>query len=1155
MTTLNTFFRSLLFLSQFVIFSAKIYAGDTPCTATVLPSNDPSFTAFTINASGSSGGVAAPFCGNYINGGGECWLQFTAPVSGFVTLQTLVGTAGNIALAIYKTPCNNPTLVSCYENTDCGGDSMPNVTLQSLTANAIYLIRVWREGGGGGTFRIRLNDPRQPFSTLGTAVNNSPTPGCTRITLPVVSQRGCAWHPREIDFSYNFEKSLDMYFGTRNANGADGMAIVFQPNGLNICGSQGGSLGAQGIPKSIIIELDTWDNNTPYEIPQDHLAVTINGITNSNASPPLGGPAALPNIEDGNLHKVRINWTAATKLFQVRVDGILYMDFFYDFVALVFGGDPTVNWGVTGSTGASYNSQYFCYSDSILSNTSSYTLHLDTVICEGQSLFAGGSWQTQAGIYNDLLKKTSSNCDSTLITKIVVNPKTFATIDTTICAGTTVSFGGKSYSTDTTDTILLRNARSCDSTLIVKVKVINIAVSIAKPDTITCLKPNLTLQAFDNTLQNTNNSYSWTTSGGGNIVSGAATLSPKIDGGGIYQLNITYNDGIHVCSNIPYSVTVKENVTKPNAIIIFSDTITCKKPTVLLKASVFENPSDAAYQWTTNNGNIVAGNNSTALTVDSGGLYRLTVLNVQNGCRDSASATVVKNITPPIAQITSLPQAITCLRKSVVLDASGSNFGANYTVVWNTQNGTVASGGTTLMPSVTQNGVYTVVITNSKNGCTANASTVVSIDTLRPVVAVANPPLINCVTKSVNLVSSQIGANSPKYNWTTIGGNIVGSNINANVVADKIGIYFLTVTNPANGCDNSATIEVKQDIQKPIAEAGNIVELNCKKLTANLLPQGSSVGSIYRYFWTSNDGTIISGDSTLSPKIGKAGEYKLRVLNTENGCENFDSVQVLNIIPEKMLLDIQQPRCAGDKGSIEILSVTGGKLPYSYQFGVLNPVSIDPFFTNLFSGNYQIIAQDANGCQLTQTVNIDSALQIRTQLTRDWSINLGESVVVDLSVNLPNSKIASIVWKPAIDSSNTDLLHPILMPTVTTDYLLILTDTNGCKVSDRLRIVVDKRPKIFIPNIIYTESTRNENKILYIFAKENSVKKIVRFQVFDRWGELVFAANNFPPNDAAFGWDGSFKGKITSGVYVYFAEVTFIDEKTEIFSGDVTVIK
>ena len=49
---------------------------------------------------------------------------------------------------------------------------------------------------------------------------------------------------------------------------------------------------------------------------------------------------------------------------------------------------------------------------------------------------------------------------------------------------------------------------------------------------------------------------------------------------------------------------------------------------------------------------------------------------------------------------------------------------------------------------------------------------------------------------------------------------------------------------------------------------------------------------------------------------------------------------------------------------------------------------------------------------------------------------------------------------------------------------------------------------------------------------------------------------NFSPGDEMFGWDGTWRGKeADSGVYVFLAEVKFIDGKTEMFKGDVTLIR
>ena len=64
------------------------------------------------------------------------------------------------------------------------------------------------------------------------------------------------------------------------------------------------------------------------------------------------------------------------------------------------------------------------------------------------------------------------------------------------------------------------------------------------------------------------------------------------------------------------------------------------------------------------------------------------------------------------------------------------------------------------------------------------------------------------------------------------------------------------------------------------------------------------------------------------------------------------------------------------------------------------------------------------------------------------------------------------------------------------------------------------------------------------------------FLVFDRWGNALHEYHNFQPNDPATGWNGVYKGQpMNPGVFVYYAEVLFKDGETEIFKGDVTLIR
>ena len=68
--------------------------------------------------------------------------------------------------------------------------------------------------------------------------------------------------------------------------------------------------------------------------------------------------------------------------------------------------------------------------------------------------------------------------------------------------------------------------------------------------------------------------------------------------------------------------------------------------------------------------------------------------------------------------------------------------------------------------------------------------------------------------------------------------------------------------------------------------------------------------------------------------------------------------------------------------------------------------------------------------------------------------------------------------------------------------------------------------------------------------------KIKRLQIFDRWGAVVFSNANFQANDEALGWDGEINNKKNTGnVFIYFAEIEFLDGRIEVYKGDVTATR
>ena len=106
----------------------------------------------------------------------------------------------------------------------------------------------------------------------------------------------------------------------------------------------------------------------------------------------------------------------------------------------------------------------------------------------------------------------------------------------------------------------------------------------------------------------------------------------------------------------------------------------------------------------------------------------------------------------------------------------------------------------------------------------------------------------------------------------------------------------------------------------------------------------------------------------------------------------------------------------------------------------------------------------------------------------------------------------------------------------------------------QVRLIKKDRPEIYIPNILNVNSNAGNDKFS-IFGNEE-VERILRFQVFDRWGNKVYSNMNMELNNASAGWDGTYNGSyVEQGVYVYHIEILFKDNSVNNYFGDITVIR
>lgn len=107
---------------------------------------------------------------------------------------------------------------------------------------------------------------------------------------------------------------------------------------------------------------------------------------------------------------------------------------------------------------------------------------------------------------------------------------------------------------------------------------------------------------------------------------------------------------------------------------------------------------------------------------------------------------------------------------------------------------------------------------------------------------------------------------------------------------------------------------------------------------------------------------------------------------------------------------------------------------------------------------------------------------------------------------------------------------------------------------DEKTCIACKEGKVYLPNI-FSPNDDGVNDEFYPFSSECEAK-VITFKIFDRWGNNVYSAENFPVNNPNYGWKGDFKN--TSGyesIYTYYLEILTRENKIVHHSGNVMLIR
>ncbi|MEO0876300.1 MAG: gliding motility-associated C-terminal domain-containing protein, partial [Bacteroidota bacterium] len=231
----------------------------------------------------------------------------------------------------------------------------------------------------------------------------------------------------------------------------------------------------------------------------------------------------------------------------------------------------------------------------------------------------------------------------------------------------------------------------------------------------------------------------------------------------------------------------------------------------------------------------------------------------------------------------------------------------------------------------------------------------------------------------------------------------------------------------------------------------------------------------------------------------------------------------------------------------------GGTPPFQYSLDNQNFIGSNTLI-GLEGGNYNIFIRDVNGCQFLTTAVINEPAELTVDAGPDDTIVFGDSIQL-AAIPINPQGLVEYVWDAPYEGtlSCNECEKPFASPEFTIDYEIYIIDENGCDATDRIRIFVDK-PKLAVVPTGFTPNNDGTNDLLLVHGRPGT--QVLLFQIFDRWGEMVYSDEDFPVNDPGRGWNGEYRDQIlNSGVFVWSLTVRHEDGSEEVLKGQTTLIR
>ncbi len=306
-----------------------------------------------------------------------------------------------------------------------------------------------------------------------------------------------------------------------------------------------------------------------------------------------------------------------------------------------------------------------------------------------------------------------------------------------------------------------------------------------------------------------------------------------------------------------------------------------------------------------------------------------------------------------------------------------------------------------------------------------------------------------------------------------------------------------------------------------------------------------------------------------SAKVSDEGTYIVYAI--QNNCISPEASFQVSVkqSPLKPQISTRTPLCTGEALVLQASSSIPGNASLTYLWtgpGRGFPVNAaNAEIINVTvqdAGVYTItVSSPETGCSATRDTLIRVGGYPDVKFAQD-SLTLPTGYLLQLTPVITNAGEPNILpvktfeWTPSKDIDCNDPACSSPVTKIRNDGCFTVKATNiyGCSGSSTICVkTFCEGSQVFIPNAFVPHGGLPENAKFMIRA--SGIASVKSFRIFNRWGKLLFEKNNFPPNNPAYGWDGSVNGKpVDVGVYIYTTEVICENGTPYVFKGNVTLL-